>query len=160
MFSEAEINNRREVKRRVVNQLIDLAVQFPACADGNGVCWEPGVPAVAINQLWAGISGRPADRLAIRTGKGCGRVPKDVPIESGFHGTTMADFLEWGASDGGKAVDCWGSYITIGYRWAVQIIDSNPHSFPAGSALKKRVTDAIAAADAAKRAEWAAAGII
>jgi len=161
-YTAAQVSARRDAKRLVVETFTSMAEAMPACADGNGRDPNPGQRYNAIFDLWGQINATPGHRLALRTGKGCGTAPTGIPIESSFNGTTVADFIQWGAENLGDNVDCWGSYTRIAYLWSLHIIANNAQSFPTAqaTALRARGTGAIAAHYTARNAQWAADGLI
>jgi hypothetical protein len=136
---QAEINERRDVKRRAVGVLIRNAQRCPGAAhQGNKVPDEIiGEVVWAVMELWQKLS--PEQKTILRTAKGCAVKPREVQE---YQKATLADFLELGAESpesnlgNGDEVHCWGSYTMEGYEWAKQVIAANPGSFPnKGAAL-------------------------
>jgi hypothetical protein len=142
------VANRRDVKRRTVNVIVNICEQNPGSAlQGNRI--DPVNNALAttsIVTLWRSLSA--VDINVLRTAKGCHtRPPNCTP----GYGHTFADLLQIGGQDPYGSY-CWGSWINNAYEWAVQIIDANPRAFPDGTGerLKARVATSIAQFRAAR----------
>ena len=136
---DAEIRARRDLKIRAVNAICDVADAIPLSAsrgntvhgDGNYVNRRGARLGAALHHEFLsdiGLVIRTANaRQILTTAKGCSSAPREARGSFHYNQPTFYEFLEK-IND----VDCLGSYMEIAWAWAVQIVNRNPHSFPAG----------------------------
>jgi hypothetical protein len=136
--SAEEIEGRRDAKRQVVKQIMDLAYEFPRSALAGMVISHDevtvGMSFQRIIQWWNGL---PNDKKQVfRTAKGCTRRPPETPPFGQNNSGTFREHLQ--LLEAPEEVGCFGGWLFQAVRWALQVMRENPHAFPDAR------TDAIA----------------
>lgn len=143
---DAEVAARRCVKIKVVNMFWDLAVNNPLAAiEKNSLEYS----AQAVLPEFVEEHLKPEDKQVLSTGKGCAICPAEIRESGGFTGITLWDYLQWGGRRDYSRPACFANYVYGGYLWALQLIDSNKHSFPKKTVqeMHRRLRDAHLAAN-------------
>lgn len=137
--TDAEVRARRDLKRRAVYAICDVAYAVPLSASrGNRVPPESRFdtrhgdqPGVAVHHEFLADIGKVLAaenaREILTTAKGCSSAPREARGSFHYPQATFYEFLE-----ATKEIDCLGTYMEIAWAWAVQIVRANPTSFPAG----------------------------
>jgi len=128
MKSEAEIAARRALKERAVTAILAIAQTKPlSAALGQRLeAREAGLQYKLTSDLGK-ILNEPTAHATFTTAKGCTQLPRGIATGYGpaVAPRNFYDFLL-----ASRTADCLGSYMNDAWRWAVQIMRENPHSFP------------------------------
>ena len=142
MFGKSRdvVERRRDCKRRTVDMLVRCAEMGPmAIAASHKLSEEQtGIVTVLAGEFFNQLS--PASRQTLMTAKGCQNCPSTAIAKNYRH---CLEFLEIPTTSVNNA-GCMGSWTEDAFKWAKQIVESNPHAFPDGfGEFDQRVQQAI-----------------
>lgn len=125
--SSKEIAQRRDVKCRVVEMLVECAEIAPlAIKASNKLSGEQtGRITLKAGGFWVNLS--QSDKLVCRTAKG-----SSTPARHKHAGyKKLADFLSVPTLTPDEA-GCMAAWTELGVLWAKHLVERNPHTFPNG----------------------------
>jgi len=142
MFGKPQniINQRRDVKRRVVEIMIQCAEIGPIAVTGNGILNGEQVGRITVLVVHNFVNGlTPEDIDALKTAKGCRQPPPGVEDLSR---RTLYDHIitpTKSVSDAG----CMAAFVHDGVLWAKQVALANPNSNINWPACQLRIDNAL-----------------
>jgi hypothetical protein len=123
--SAAVVDARRDIKRRVVEIMVQCAEIGPRAVTGNGTLTpsEAGeVQRLVIHEFILRLS--EADKITLRTAKGCTSPPAELENKDK---RTLWDHIQT-MQQNVTEVGCMAGFVHDGVLWAKQVAQQNPHS--------------------------------